>query len=74
MDKVEIKKYLKRNDMKNVAEKLGVSRGVVTDAMRKGKMDNGIVEALRLLAMKRKAQMENIANELFNDASCLNNN
>jgi predicted XRE-type DNA-binding protein len=67
MDKVEIKKYLKRNDMKNVAELLGVSRSVVTDAMRKGKTDNGIVEALRLLAMKRKAQAEKIATELFNN-------
>lgn len=67
MDKVEIKKYLKRNDMKNIAEKLGVSPGVVTDAMRKGKMDNGIVEALRILAMKRKAQVEKIATELFNN-------
>lgn len=74
MDKVEIKKYLKRNDMRNVAEKLGVSRGVVTDAMRKGKMNNAIVETLRLLAMKRKEQAEKVANELFNDDSCLNNN
>lgn len=53
--------------MKNVAELLGVSRSVVTDAMRKGKTDNGIVEALRLLAMKRKAQAEKIATELFNN-------
>ncbi len=65
MDKMEIKKFLKRNDMKNMAEKLGVSPGAVTDAMRKGKSDNVIVEALRLLAMKRKVQAEKIANDLF---------
>ncbi len=65
MDKMEIKKFLKRNDMKNMAEKLGVRPGTVTDAMRKGKSDNVIVEALRLLAMKRKVQAEEIANDLF---------
>lgn len=67
MDKIEVKKYLRRNDMKKVAEKLGVSPSLVTDAMRKGKCNNGIFETLRLLAMKRKAQAEQIANELLNE-------
>lgn len=67
MDKVEIKKFLRRNDMKRVAEKLGVSQAAVTDAMRKGKCNNDILETLRLLAMKRKAQAEQVANELFNE-------
>ncbi len=70
MDKIEVKKYLRRNDMKKVAEKLGISPNSVTDAMRKNnKCNNDIFEILHLLAMKRKAQAELIANELLNDNS-----
>jgi len=63
----EIKKYLKHGDLTRVAKEMGIKHHVARDAMRKGNTDSLIVSVLQKLAEKRKVQVEEVADRIFNE-------